>query len=231
MRFLHISSGGANTRLQQYMGTKHEDAPKSLLPIGQKGTLLDHILTNAINYFDKVRVGANEKNQNVLIDAVSVYDQGKVYVEVDKPRTGPLGQPIRHILHNQTRIYVAAGDSYAVFRWSDFDAFHESHGMPVSVVIYPSIAMPSVARLNPTSGKVTLWDITDTNDGDYINSSHYIIDPHPTVIDIAKKLKRHKEDDFFIALRDTGLLAAYAVDTIGFNVNTEKVYLALTKHV
>ncbi len=229
MKQLHVSAGGRGERIATYTASIKPDLPKHLLPIPVEGkTLLGEITRQARDHFDQVVIWASETGLPHIASAVAA---PAVSVCVDTDMTGPLGPMVRELLTRQQRTYGCAGDFYCDFSWGDFESFHDSHGLPVSILVARSVAAPGGARFNlSTTGAVLGWErVACTTEEDRINIGCYILDPAPEVERYLATMPRHKEDPFFDHLIAAGCVAGCDPGKLGFNVNVPEVYQALLR--
>ncbi len=231
MRRLHISAGGTNTRLKDFISKNYGTLPKHLLPIpAPEGNLLGQIMRDAEMYFSRMTVWVGKHNIREFLPLVPRY-QSATYV-ADQYMTGPLGPLVRHTLQHKVRSYGCAGDLYCKFEWGVMEQFHEQHGCPITILLAPSVPVTDAAVFDcADSGKVVDWSRRDSHDGDLINIGAYIIDPTPEVLQMLEGLDSHKEDSFNDAAIRRGLMAGYVPGSIGFNVNTYTSYEQLLLHL
>lgn len=140
--------------------------------------------------------------------------------------TGPLGPMVRALLVTKQRTFGCAGDFYCDFSWKEFEKFHDTHGLPISILVAKSVPAPDGARfhLNDDS-KISRWErVAKTTKDDRINIGCYIVDPVPEVISGLQALEKHKEDSFFDVFVPKKMVAGYDPGTLGFNVNVAEVY-------
>lgn len=231
MRKLHISAGGANTRLREYIYTNFGKIPKHLLPIPTpEGTILGQIMRDAETYFDRMTVWTSKGNIADFLPLVQKHKRAN-YV-VDTYMTGPLGPLIRQAMQYRARSYACAGDFYCPFSWKEMERFHDGHDRPITILLTQSLPAADAAVFElAEDGGVTGWSRRDSTATDLINIGAYIIDPTPEVREMLAMLDRHKEDPFNTAAIDRGMLAGYVPDGMGFNVNTSSSYKLLLAHL
>lgn len=232
MTVLHVSAGGINSRIKQYLDERCSGIPKHLLPLpGSDNTLLEEILFQGEEFFDQVHVWANE--QNIVDFAGLVPKHQTTQFTVDSKMSGPLGPVIRYLLGRKQRAFGCAGDFFCKFSWKDMLTFHESHSFPATILTAKSAPFPNAATFTRLdNGKIHSWVRKDqSTDEDLVNVGCYIFDPDPSLMVILKQLERHKEDPTFDALIEHGMLAGYVPDCKGFNVNTEETYASLWKYL
>jgi len=224
MRELHISAGGTNTRLQDYIKANFGKLPKHLLPIPTpEGTILGQIMRDAESHFGRITAWTGSHNIADFLPLVQKHQRAK-YV-VDQHMTGPLGPLIRQTMQQGTRSYACAGDFYCQFSWEDMERFHDGHSRPITILLDHSVPSADAAVFNLTADDgVAGWCRRDSAEADLINIGAYIIDPTPEVREMLNGLDRHKEDPFNTAAIDRGMLAGYVPDSMGFNVNTSSSY-------
>lgn len=228
-----ISAAGQGSRIREAMNEMGfpQDMPKSLLPTGAGETLLGRITRQAqevghvmlyVNY-DHVRTIGESPD---MPSDISLLINRNVY--------GPLGPIYLDLFRTKQRCFMAAGDFWADFKWSEFIQFHESHDKPVSILVGPSISAKEGARFHVADdGTVLSWErVERTTEDDLINIGAYIIDPEKAVLKkiAALQPKNHKEDPFNDSMIADGLMAAYVLKNKAFNVNNEEVYKALVEH-
>ena len=218
MKTLHISAGGKSSRMRLAGECKH------LLSIpGSSQSILGKIVEDARSYFENVIIWSGE-NTPELIQAFPDF------VKRDECMTGPLGPIVRNLLSSNSRSYGCAGDFVCDFSWKEFENFHSRHGMPVSILVAPSIPVENGARFIMDGVRIAGWERCNTIEGDLINIGAYIIDPDDRVFRAIMQLcsdeknPPHKEDQFFTAMIAHGMLAGYNPGTIGYNVNSPRVY-------
>lgn len=232
MTVLHVSAGGINSRIKQYLDERCDGIPKHLLPIpGRENSLLEEILFQGETFFDHIRVWSNE--YNILDFAGLVPNHHTTQFTVDRKMSGPLGPVIRYLLGRKQRAFGCAGDYYCEFLWQDMVAFHESHKQPVTILTARSAPFPNAATFTrQAEGKIDSWVRKDqSTEDDLVNVGCYIFDPDPALMRILRELERHKEDPTFDALIEHGMLAGYVPECPGFNVNTEETYGSLRKYL
>lgn len=227
MKCLHVSAGGKNVRLKKFLKQEFNGIPKHVLPLPQKKmTVIEAIIKNAEKYFDKIIIEAN--NFNVCFISPLFYHKVKVLTVIDNICSGPLGPTVRELHRRKKRIYGCAGDYYCDFSWYDFEKFHDSHDLPVSILISKSVPAPKGAKFNLNKTHVKSWErVKMTKKTDLINIGVYIIDPSEDILKETKKMTWHKEDVFFDKLIQKKLLAAYNPGGIGFNINTPVIFKSL----
>lgn len=232
MRTLHISAGGANTRIKSFMEDEFGDIPKHMLPIpyGQ-GTLLGEIIRNGATFFDKQTVWVSKANIKSFVPLLGLTQN--TGFTVDEKMTGPLGPLIRYVTRRKKRGYGCAGDHFCTFTWEDMEKFHDSHSYPVTILIAPSTSTSNAATfMVADDGQITGWKRKDvSHKRDLINIGAYIIDADPEVLQLLGRLEHHKEDPFFEMLIERALLAGFTPQSnVGFNVNTARSYQKLLDH-
>lgn len=228
-RVLHVSAGGRGSRMSSNVDVGVLRPPKHLLPLPVRGgTILGEILRVAREDFDLVTIWSGVANHKDL--SIAFLGQSNVLVQVDQEMSGPLGPMIRNLLHSGARVYGCAGDFYSVFRWVDFESFHNGHNRPISILTSSSVPVKEGARFEMSGPEVVSWErVSVTNESDKINVGCYIIDYTPEVEALLKALKSGKEDEFFDTFIPAGLVAAYDPGTTGFNVNSPEVYESLLR--
>lgn len=226
---LHVSAGGRGERIASYIAQILPSLSKHLLPIPTKGeTIIGEIVLGASENFREIMIWSNENNHAQLISAMQ--HASSVIVRVDGDMSGPLGPMIRHLLVSKSRTFGCAGDFYCDFSWEEFEKFHDSHGLPVSILVAESFPALKGMRLKTENEIIVGWERVDrTTEEDLINIGCYIVDPSPEVVAILEKMKLHKEDGFFEALVPIGIVAGYKPKSLAANVNTAEVYRGLVE--
>ncbi len=221
MKTLHISAGGKGSRIHDYTSQISPDLPKHLLPIPTKGkTILGEIIRSAKPDFEKVIVWTSEQNNSQISSSIGVG-----YTSMDTELTGPLGPMIRHAIQTKQRTYGCAGDFFCRFSWAEFEGFHNSTGLPISILVSNSVPTSEGAIFNVDSDVVTSWErVLRTTEEDKINIGCYIVDPNSDVINALESLEKHKEDPFFDLFIARRLISGFTPGTPGFNINTSEVY-------
>ncbi len=226
MKELIISAGGVNARLKDYLLREFNGIPKSVLPLpGRDESLIERIISRAILFFDKIQVHASPQNAACLSDLLQKIPN--VEVVVDIYRTGPVGPQIRALIERKSRIYGCASDFYCDFDWGEFERFHDSHDKPVSILVAPSISVSDGATFEFSGDKILAWNRSaQTKRNDIINMGCQIIDYACDFEEVVEQL----QCQFFSTLIEKGFLMGYKLSTVGFNINTPKVYEAFCRH-
>lgn len=227
MKTLWVSAGGKGSRINDYITDNFPGLPKHLLPVQNGSTLLSEIVAGAAS-FDEVAVITSDDNHGVITNALSALP--RVRTQTDDAH-GPMGPMIRAYLARNQRTFGCAGDFYCELDWEDMERFHDSHDMPITILVAPSTPTRSGARfLVDDSGVITSWERVDhTSAHDLINIGAYILDPHPVVTEVLQSFTFYKEDPFFDAFIPLQLVAGYRAKSYGFNVNTAEVYRELVR--
>jgi len=227
MKTVHISAGGRGERIADYIASTNISLPKHLLPIPTNSrTILGEITQNAQEHFDEIKIWASEETQPQIV--LFLNGATSINVEIDDEMTGPLGPIVRNLLTTKSRTFGCAGDFYCDFSWREFEAFHDSHGLPISVLIAKSVAAPRGARFYANNETIINWErVERTVEDDRINIGCYIIDYSPEVASHLRSMQRHKEDKFFDTFVPKQMIAGYDPSIIGFNVNVAEVYESL----
>jgi len=227
MKTLYVSAGGNNTRLKNFLKENFNNIPKHILPLPTKRlTIIETIIENASNHFDRIIIEAN--SQNIIFISPFFFNLLKVKTVIDNICSGPLGPIIRILQEKKERVYGCAGDYYCNFSWADFENFHNSHNMPVSILVSKSVPTPKGAKFNVNSGKIMSWERVECTSGnELINIGGYIIDPAEKILKAIREITWHKEDVFFDLLIKHGFIGAYDPGGIGFNINTPIIYKSL----
>ena len=229
MKTLNVSAGGRGERISSYTASIQPFLPKHLLPVPTKGkTILGEIVLRAKEYFKEIRIWSSGENHQQI--ATAVEELPIVNVEVDTDMTGPLGPMVRNLLTSRSRTFGCAGDFYCDFLWSEFERFHDSHGLPISILTAKSVAAPKGARFFLKDSIIFVWErVESTTEEDRINIGCYIIDPVPEVMYQLQSLTKHKEDPFFDIFVPKGMMAGYDPVIPGFNINIAEVYKSLLR--
>lgn len=224
MKILHISAGGRGERIAAYIASIKPFLPKHLLPIPTEGrTILGEIIFRAHAHFEEITIWSSKETYPRI--SLALEDLMPVRVRVDVEMSGPLGPMVRNLLTTNQRTFGCAGDFYCDFSWKEFENFHNSHGLPISILVAKSVPAPDGARFHLNDNNITGWErVEKTTKEDRINIGCYIVDPVPEVISEFQSLKEHKEDFFFNVFVPKKLVAGYDPGTLGFNVNVAKVY-------
>ena len=224
MKTLHVSAGGRGERIAAYIASIKPFLPKHLLPIPTEGkTILGEIIFNAHAYFEDVMIWSSKETYPRISLALEYLMPFRV--RVDSKMTGPLGPMVRELLARGHRTFGCAGDLYCKFSWKEFEKFHDSHGLPISILVARSVAAPSGARFHLGDGYINGWErVEKTTTEDRINIGCYIVDPVPEVVSELQAMRKHKEDLFFDTFIAKKLVAGYDPGVLGFNVNVAEVY-------
>lgn len=224
MKTLHISAGGRGERIAAYIASIRPFLPKHLLPIPTEGrTILGEIVFRAHAHFEEVVVWSSKETYPRI--SLAIEDLMTVKVRMDAEMTGPLGPMVRNLLITKQRTFGCAGDFYCDFSWREFEKFHNSHDLPISILVAKSVPAPSGARFHLNGRLITGWErVEKTTKEDKINIGCYIVDPVSEVVSEFQALKKHKEDPFFDIFVPKKLVAGYDPSTLGFNVNVAEVY-------
>jgi NDP-sugar pyrophosphorylase family protein len=120
---------------------------------------------------------------------------------------------------------------YCKFDWSDFGRFHNSHDMPATLIAAKSCPVRKAAVFDIDGDVIKSWKRAEISSAtDFINMGAYIFDGTEELVRICNGLTPHTEDVIFEALIQKRLLAAYCIESIGFNINEESTYKALEEH-
>lgn len=229
---LIVSAGGKSSRLREFLNSKREGMPKHLLELpGDHGYLLGAIVECAGLYFYSIRISVSDDNFTHISD--SFEHNNDVVVEVDDIKSGPLGPLIRSALSSNEKAYGCAGDFYCDFSWKEFDAFHDSHDLPISILVAKSRPTNDGARFDlQENGVIKSWErVQRTNEHDLINIGAYIIEPDSRIQAGLEAMTYHKEDVFNDLFIPAGLVAGYNPGKTGFNVNTVEIYEQLWEYL
>ena len=226
MKILNISAGGRGERISKYVSSKtNSSTTKHLLPIPVIGkTILGRIIYNGLKTFDQINIWVSAENRHQIYPEFKNLTNVNIYT--DDKMTGPLGPMIRSIIENPKRVFGCAGDFYCDFDWKNFEKFHESHNLPISILIAKSVPSPEGARFYSNKKNViTKWErVNKTTKKDKINIGCYIIDPLPNTIRELVLLTKHKEDTFFDKFISQNLVGGYNPHVVGYNINVAEVY-------
>lgn len=224
MKTLHVSAGGRGERIAAYISSIQPFLPKHLLPIPTEGrTILGEIIFRAHTHFEEIMIWSSKETYPRIVLAFEGLTHVKV--RVDEEMTGPLGPIVRTLFATKQRAFGCAGDFYCDFSWKEFEKFHDTHGLPISILVAKSVPAPSGASFYLNDGNITGWErVEKTTKDDRINIGCYIIDPVPEVVSGLESLKKHKEDSFFDVFVPKKLVAGYDHSMLGFNVNVAEVY-------
>lgn len=232
---VHISAGGHGTRIREFMEQigYQPEFPKHLLPLTGDTTLLGDI-THRAAMVGRPVVHANSVNVNAIAESKSLHPTTLVVRE--REAEGPMGPMARELMRCGGQVLACAGDFWADFRWRDMLDFHDNHGLPMTILVAPSVPAENGATFQVAeNGVVEGWErVARTCETDLINIGVYITDMTAAVSRIlnsgrfAKNGGRfYKEDDINDAMIEAGLMAAYTLPTPAFNVNSPDVYHAL----
>lgn len=223
MKTLHISAGGRGERISDYINEMGLSVPKHLLPIPTEGkTILGEIILGAKSHMDRIIVWLS--TQNYFWGSELNFAE----VRIDNEMTGPLGPMLRNLIVTKSRTFGCAGDFYCDFSWEQFEAFHNSHNLPISILVSRSVPVLSGAKFFLNQEKIVEWNrVNKTKESDQINIGCYIIDPDESVIEEIKTIEKHKEDNFFDIFISKGIIAGYDPGGVGFNINTPTTYKQL----
>jgi NDP-sugar pyrophosphorylase family protein len=224
MKMLHVSAGGRGERIAAYISSIRPFLPKHLLPIPTEGkTILGEIIFRAQMHFEEITVWSSKETYPRI--TLALEGLMPVRIRVDAEMTGPLGPMVRALFTTNQRTFGCAGDFYCDFLWKEFEKFHDTHGLPISILVARSVPAPGGARFHLNDGNITGWErVEKTTKDDRINIGCYIVDPVPEVISGIETLKKHKEDPFFDTFVPRNLVAGYDPGTFGFNVNVAEIY-------
>lgn len=209
-----------------------EDLPKPLVPTGKPDeTLIGRIARQAME-IAHVEVYANYDTIRPIGESPDLPQN--VSLLVNRNITGPLGPLYLDVNRTHEQSLMAAGDFWAAFNWSDFVKFHNEQDTPVSILVARSIPTTGGARFNVNDdGTVKSWErVERTTDEDLINIGAYIVDPEKLVLKKINEIaaKTHKEDPFNDTMIGSGLMSAYVLDDIAFNVNNAEICRAMWEH-
>lgn len=206
-----------------------EFLPKPLVPTGNGETLIGRIARQAMD-IAHVEVYANYDTIRPIGESPDL--PKNVSLLVNRNITGPLGPLYLDLMRSQEQSLMAAGDFWADFKWGEFLDFHNEQDTPVSIMVGRSIPTTGGARFNVNDdGTVRSWErVERTTDTDLINIGAYIVDPEKLVRKKIGELTTHKEDPFNDTMIEGGLMSAYVLDDIAFNVNNAEICRAMWEH-
>lgn len=229
-----VSAAGKATRISDWMYSTGyaEGTPKSALPTGAGETLLGRVVRQAMP-IGRVAVYGNYSTMRGLGEVPDL--PRDIDLVVNRNIIGPLGPIYLDALRTGRQSYMAAADFWAELDWKEFVAFHNDHDRPASILVAPSVPAKEGARFQVAAdGAVKSWErVAETKASDLINIGAYIIDgDRPEIMDIVSDLNAttHKEDPFNSAAIEKGLLGAYVLDSLAFNVNNQHIYRAMLEH-
>jgi NDP-sugar pyrophosphorylase family protein len=230
-KLITISAAGKGERMRPdllELGLP-EDLPKPLMPTGAGETLIGRIVRQAME-IAHVEVYANYDTIRPIGESPDLPQD--VSLLVNRNITGPLGPLYLDLERSKDQSLMAAGDFWADFKWGDFLDFHNAQDTPVSIMVGRSIPTTGGARFNVgDDNTVKSWERVDrTTDCDLINIGAYIVDPEKLVMRKIRELATHKEDGFNDTMIEGGLMSAYVLDDIAFNVNNAEICRAMWKH-
>lgn len=232
---VQIAAGGYGTRLRAEMDRLgYQDVPKHLLPTSPGGseTLLGRIVRQALSApgEGKVTIHANEQNCLQILDHPDIDTRAKVVVSRFDNSLGPFTD---HLQRSGQRTLGCAGDFYADFSWEGFVASHDAAGYPVSFMVGRTVAVDGGATFDiADDGQITaLYRADRTAPSELINIGAYIFDADSMVLKILDEMTGldtpSKEDVLVQRLIGGGLVGAYVIDGVPFNINTLETYQAL----
>lgn len=220
MKKLHISAGGQNLRIKDFLRSEFNDIPKHILPIPGSTSIIEKIVKDAYEDFDELIIHANSNNHFFFESLFE--EKPKVQVVIDYICDGPLG-PVISDLETSDTCFACAGDLVCDATWKSFSDFHQSHSMPVSILVAKSIAVPLGAKFTVENKVITSWQRVNYSKSDnLINIGYYIIEKE--VLSIIKNLARKDENSFFDALIPMSKIGGYIFPEISFNINTDISY-------
>lgn len=229
-----ISAAGKATRIRDWMHEAGyaEGTPKSALPTGAGETLLGRVVRQAMP-MGRVAVFGNYDTMRGLGEVQDL--PRDIDLVVNRNIIGPLGPIYLDALRTRRQSYMAAADFWAELDWEEFRRFHNEHDRPASIVVARSVPAKEGAKFQvDTDGAVKSWErVEETKASDLINIGGYIIDgDRLDIMDLVARLNAttHKEDPFNSAAIEEGLLGAFVLDGLAFNVNNEQVYGAMVDH-
>lgn len=206
-----------------------EDLPKPLIPTGNGETLIGRIARQALR-FAHVEVYANYDTIKPIGESPDLPQD--VSLLVNRNIYGPLGPLYLDLKRTKEQSMMAAGDFWADFEWEKFVKFHNEQDTPVSIMVGRSVPTTGGARFNVSDdGTVKSWERVDrTTEHDLINIGAYIVDPEKLVMRKINDLQTHKEDPFNDTMINGGLMSAYVLDDVAFNVNNAEICRAMWEH-
>lgn len=225
-----VSAAGQGSRIRDAMNGLGFplEMPKSLLPTGQGETLLGRIIRQA-SVVGHVLLYVNYDHARMIGESSDIPND--ISLLINRNIYGPLGPIYLDLFRTRKRCMMAAGDFWANLDWTKFLEFHDSHNMPISIVVGRSSPTNDGAKFIINGDfRVKSWErVPETTEHDLINIGAYIIDPTNEVIEKLQGLDitDHKEDSFNNAMIPEGLMAAYVLEEPSFNVNNIDVYNAM----
>lgn len=221
MKKLHISAGGKNLRLKNFLEESYNNIPKHVLPIPGLKSIIEKIIVDAEPEFDQFIIHANERNAHFFKSLFR--NKSNVSVLIDNICNGPLGPVIRDLSNNGNISYSCAGDLVCDAIWNDVISFHKSHNLPVTILVAKSTPVPLGARFKLKGEIIDSWERVDqTDQNDLINIGYYIFNKE--VIPFIKKMNSLDENNLFETLIPQKKVAAYVYNGLAFNINTPISY-------
>lgn len=236
MKTLIVIAGGECLRIADFLKKEFGKIPKHILPLPTRGTtLIEAVVEGAECFFDEIIIEANYQTA-IFFEAI-FNGHKKVVVNIDNVHSGPLG-PVARRLDTEERIYACVGDMFCDFSWGKFEAFHDAHIKPISILVASSMAVPNGARFMIGPNDELSWERVEyTQPFDLINIGAYIVDRSSETISLfndldgIKKIIKHKEDGFFDTAIKKGCVNGYNPAIIGFNINTPLTYKGLCQYL
>jgi NDP-sugar pyrophosphorylase family protein len=207
--------------------------PKHLLPLHGHSTLLGEI-THQAGAFGRPVVHANSHNVVAIAESASLHPS--TLVALEREQQGPMGPLARELMRCGGQVLACAGDFYANIDWRTLTEFHDGHGLPMTIVVAQSTPADSGATFSVDENNIVDgWKrVERTSATDLINIGIYIADMVAPVARImssgrfSKNGQRfYKEDDVNDAMIEAGLMAAYVLPDMAYNVNSPEVYHAM----
>ena len=225
MKKLAISAGGHSSRIAERLSVVGLPC-KHLLPLGNTAqTILGKIVADAWSSFDSIEVFVNSENFYEIEKALKPYQKASVIL--DEVMDGPLG-PLSRVDSHDGKAFCAAGDLFTNVTWAEFEEFHDSHELPVSILTARSNPMRKAATFTSSNGIVERWVRKPLSEkDDYINIGMYIINEQSEAFEILTRMEIKKEDAFFEAMIDRRLLSAYTAKGLSYNINDDRSYQAV----
>jgi NDP-sugar pyrophosphorylase family protein len=235
---VEVIAGGIGSRLQGLIDAEYRGLPKHLLPLpsrGRRSTILGNVVEDTLEAFGTARVHVRSETMPVFTDALIGFGDA-VHVLPDTRLSGPLGPIAAVMRETAASVYMAGGDVYCAFTWSDLLRYHASHPLPVTALFAPPVQETAGARIRTTHdggwSRAITWERCEhITPRELHNIGMYVFDPAWAVAEVFATVARHTEDAILGPLVEAGLVAAYVVPGPGFNVNTPEIYDRLRRHL
>jgi len=227
---LHISAGGANTRISNYLERQHNGAPKALLPLPGTGlTLISKIVSDAENTFEQIIVHTTPLTHSALVDHLSSKTK-KVEYRCSEPAS--FLSPLLAEMNTSDRAFICSCDFYSSVTWNDLIDFHESHNFDVSCVATNSAPSIRGTTVLTKDKRVVGWQSNcRVSASDYVNLGMYVFELSDEVSVLLRKLLPVLDEKVEPELIKKKLLACLSKNIIGFNVNYCSSYEKLISYL